>query len=135
VLFRSVKDAESFAAEDHKRREAAEARNQADQLAYTVDKSLGEWGDKVPTADRDELVAAANELKELLKDQNADADALKTSSDKVMGVFSRVGQAMYQNAPSPAAEASASAGGDEAASSEDDEVVEGEIVDEGGAGS
>jgi molecular chaperone DnaK len=132
---RMVKEAEGFAAEDHERREAAEARNQADQLAYTVDKSLGEWGDKVPAADRDELGAATNELKELLKDQNADADALKTSSDKVMGVFSRVGQAMYQNAPSPAAEASAPAGGDEAASSEDDEVVEGEIVDEGGAGS
>jgi molecular chaperone DnaK len=132
---RMVKEAEAFAAEDHKRREAAEARNQADQLAYTVDKSLGEWGDKVPAADRDELVAATNELKELLKDQNADADALKAASDKVMGVFSRVGQAMYQNAPSPAAEAGASAGGDGEAggSPDDDEVVEGEIVDEGDA--
>ena len=48
---RMVKEAEAFAAEDHKRREAAEARNQADQLAYNVDKSLGEWGDKVPQAD------------------------------------------------------------------------------------
>ena len=44
---RMVKEAESFAAEDHNRREAAEARNAADQLAYTVDKSLGEWGDAV----------------------------------------------------------------------------------------
>src|SRR4029453_14502938 len=70
---RMVKEAEAFAAEDHKRREPAEARNQADQLAYTVDRSLGEWGDKVPAADKDELVAATNELKELLKDQNADA--------------------------------------------------------------
>src|ERR671927_542335 len=42
------KDAEGFAAEDHRRREAAEARNQADQLTYQVDKSLEEWGDKVP---------------------------------------------------------------------------------------
>jgi molecular chaperone DnaK len=132
---RMVKEAEAFAAEDHQRREAAEARNQADQLAYTVDKSLGEWGDKVPAADRDELVSATDELKELLKDQNADAGALTTASDKVMGVFSRVGQAMYQNAPSPAAEANASAGGEgeEGASSPDDEVVEGEIVEEGGA--
>ena len=47
---RMVKEAEAFAAEDHKRREAAEARNQADQLTYKVDKSLGEWGDKVPDA-------------------------------------------------------------------------------------
>ena len=131
---RMVKEAESFAAEDHKRREAAEARNQADQLAYTVDKSLGEWGGKVPTADKDELVAANGELKELLKNQDADADALKSVSDKVMGVFSRIGQAMYQNAPAQTADADASSGGDgEAAASGDDEVVEGEIVEEGGS--
>src|SRR4029453_11025352 len=54
---RMVKEAEQFAAEDHKRREAAEVRNNADQLSYTVDRSLGEWGDKVPAADKDELVA------------------------------------------------------------------------------
>jgi molecular chaperone DnaK len=132
---RMVKEAESFAAEDHERREAAEARNQADQLAYTVDKSLGEWGDKVPAADKDELVAANEELKELLKNQEADADALKTSSDKVMGIFSRVGQAMYQNAPAQpdGAEAPAEDAGEAGASSGDDEVVEGEIVEEGGA--
>src|SRR5262249_13087580 len=132
---RMVKDAEAFAAEDHKRREAAEARNQADQLAYTVDKSLGEWGDKVPASDRDELVAATDELKEVLKDQGADADRLRGASDKVMGVFSRVGQAMYQNAPSPAADASASAGtdgGETDPASGDDDVVEGEIVEDGG---
>jgi molecular chaperone DnaK len=132
---RMVKEAESFAAEDHERREAAEARNQADQLAYTVDKSLGEWGDKVPAADKDELVAANEELKELLKNQEADADALKTSSDKVMGIFSRVGQAMYQNVPAQpdGAEAPAEDAGEAGASSGDDEVVEGEIVEEGGA--
>jgi len=132
---RMVKEAESFSAEDHRRREAAEARNQADQLAYTVDKSLGEWGDKVPAADRDELVAANDQLKELLKNQDAEADALKTASDTVMGIFSRIGQAMYQNAPAPGADADASAGGEgePSAPSGDDEVVEGEIVEEGGS--
>jgi len=132
---RMVKEAESFAAEDHKRREAAEARNQADQLAYTVDKSLGEWGDKVPAGERDELVKATDELKELLKNQEADADALKSASDRVMGIFSRVGQAMYQNAPAQAADADAPAGGagDETPPSGDDDVVEGEIVEEGGS--
>ena len=131
---RMMKDAESFAAEDHKRREAAEARNQADQLAYTVDKSLGEWGDKVPATDKDELVKATDELKEILKNQDADADALKAASDAVMGIFSRIGQAMYQNAPAQTAEGGAPAGGDgEEGTSGDDEVVEGEIVEEGGA--
>jgi molecular chaperone DnaK len=133
---RMVKDAEAFAAEDHKRREAAEARNQADQLTYTVDKSLGEWGDKVPAGDRDELVKATDELKELLKDQAATAESLNTASEKVMGVFSRIGQSMYQQAqaePTAAAAGGGEAGAEEPASSGEDEVVEGEIVEEGGS--
>jgi molecular chaperone DnaK len=133
---RMVREAESFAAEDHKRREAAEARNQADQLAYTVEKSLGEWGDKVPSTDKDELVAATDELKELLKNQEADAESLKAASDKVMGVFSRIGQAMYQNAQAQPEQAAAEGGdGGEGTgdASGDDEVVEGEIVEEGGS--
>jgi molecular chaperone DnaK len=133
---RMVKEAESFAAEDHKRREAAEARNQADQLAYTVDKSLGEWGDKVPSSDKDELVAATDELKELLKNQEADAESLRAASDKVMGIFSRIGQAMYQNAQTqPEQSAAEGEGGGEGTgdASGDDEVVEGEIVEEGGS--
>jgi len=130
---RMVKESEAFAAEDHKRREAAEARNQADQLAYTVEKSLGEWGDKVPASDREELTKVNDALKEQLKDQAAEAATLTAASDAVMTVFSRIGQAMYQStqassAPADAADA-APEGGD--ASGEDD-VVEGEIVEEGG---
>ena len=129
---RMVKEAEAFAAEDHKRREAAEARNSADQLVYTVDKSLGEWGDKVPETDRAELTTVTDSLKEALKDQDADAEKLNAASETVMTVFSRIGQAMYEHAQ--ASEASAgSAPADGEVSSDDDEVVEGEIVEEGGA--
>jgi molecular chaperone DnaK len=133
---RMVKEAEAFAAEDHKRREAAEARNQADQLTYTVDKSLGEWGDKVPAGDRDELVKATDELKELLKDQAATAESLNAASEKVMGIFSRIGQSMYQQAaaePTAATAGGGEAGAEGPASSGEDEVVEGEIVEEGGS--
>jgi molecular chaperone DnaK len=133
---RMVKEAEAFAAEDHKRREAAEARNQADQLTYTVDKSLGEWGDKVPAGDRDELVKTTDELKELLKDQAATAESLNAASEKVMGIFSRIGQSMYQQAaaePTAAAAGGGEAGAEGPASSGEDEVVEGEIVEEGGS--
>jgi molecular chaperone DnaK len=129
---RMVKEAESFAAEDHKRREAAEVRNQADQVAYTVGKSLGEWGDKVPQNDKDELVAANDELKEALKNADADAETLRTASDKVMGIFSRVGQAIHQNVQAPDAAAAGAEDGAQTPSGED-EVVEGEIVEEGGA--
>jgi molecular chaperone DnaK len=129
---RMVKEAESFAAEDHKRREAAEARNAADQLAYTVDKSLGEWGDAVPAAERDELTAANGALKEALGNADADADALRAASEQVMTIFSRVGQAMHQQAQA-AGTSSEHAGEAPEAASDDDEVVEGEIVEEGGA--
>src|SRR5216117_1373519 len=60
---RMVKDAEKFAAEDHTRREAAEARNAGDQLSYQIDRSLQEWGEKVREADREELKKANDELK------------------------------------------------------------------------
>lgn len=128
---RMMKEAESFAAEDHKRREQAEARNQADQVAYQVDRFLSENGDKVPEADKTELTSANDELKEVLKDQAAETEALRTASDKVMGIFQRVGSAMYENVQASQAGEAGAGAADEAAS--DDEVVEGEIVEEGGA--
>jgi molecular chaperone DnaK len=131
---RMVKEAESFAAEDHKRRENAEARNQADQLVYQVEKFLSDNGDKVAESDRSELTAATDTLKQALQDQDADAAKLNAASESVMTVFSRVGQAMYQTAQGEAGAAGeGAAGANEASSSDDDEVVEGEIVEEGGA--
>ncbi len=132
---RMVKDAEAFAAEDHKRRETAEARNQADQLTYTVDKSLGEWGEKVPEADREELQKVNAELKEALADQEADADKLRGAHESVMKVFERIGGAMHQQAQAEEAGAGADAGAgatEDAPTESDDDVVEGEIVEDGG---
>ena len=124
-----VKDAEKFAAEDHKRREAAEARNAADQLTYQIDKALAEWGDKVPAGDRDELAKANDELKEVLKAE--DVEKIRSATDATMQVFQRIGQAMYQHAQAQAASQQAAAGG--APEDGEGDVVEGEIVDEGSA--
>jgi molecular chaperone DnaK len=129
---RMVKEAEAFAAEDHERREQAEARNQADQVAYQVERFVSENGDKVPEAEKNELTSANDELKEVLKDTDADAEKLRGASDKVMGIFQRVGQAMYQNAQS-ASEPGTGSDADEGEAAPTDEVVEGEIVEEGGA--
>jgi molecular chaperone DnaK len=79
---RMVKEAEAFAAEDHERREQAEARNQADQVAYQVERFVSENGDKVPEAEKNELTSANDELKEVLKDTDADAEKLRGASDK-----------------------------------------------------
>jgi molecular chaperone DnaK len=130
---RMVKEAEAFADEDHRRREAAEARNQADQLAYTVDTSLKEWGDKVPTAEREELTKVNDELKEVLKGEDADAEAIRSATDATMQVFQRIGQSMYQQTEGAATGEGPAGGPEEATPSEDEDVVEGEIVDEGGA--
>ena len=140
---RMVKEAESFAAEDHERREAAEARNQADQMTYQVDKFLSDNGDKVPDADKNELTSVNDELKEALKDQDASADLLRAATEKVLGVFQRVGQAMYEQVQASEAQATAGDGGTSADGEAttrpggdepgDDEVVEGEIVEEGGS--
>jgi len=132
---RMVKEAEAFAAEDHKRREAVEVRNEADQVVYQSEKFVADNADSIPEAEKTELQSATDALKELLKDQEADVDALRTTTESVKSIFSRVGQAMYENAE--ASQAAATGAGDastEDASSQDDEVVEGEIVDEGGAG-
>ncbi|HZP90872.1 MAG TPA: Hsp70 family protein, partial [Actinomycetota bacterium] len=126
---RMIKDAERFAAEDHKRREAAEARNTADQLSYQVDKALSEWGERLAEGDRAELTKANDELKEALKGQ--EVEAIRSATDRLMQVFQRVGQAMYQNVQAqPGAQAAA---GGAAPSGGEGDVVEGEIVDEGGA--
>ena len=127
---RMVTEAEKFAAEDHERREAAEARNAADQLSYQVDRSLEEWGDKLPEGDRDELKKLNDELKEALKGE--DVEKIKVGTEAVMNRFQAIGQAMYQQTPEAQA-AQAAAGGGEAASEGESDVVEGEIVDEGGA--
>ncbi|MGB7805148.1 MAG: molecular chaperone DnaK [Actinomycetota bacterium] len=131
---RMMADAEKFAAEDHARREAAEARNQADQLHYQVAKFVEENAEKIPEAERTELTTKNDELKKVLDDEAAEAPALTAASDAVMEIYQRVGQAMVQNqqAQAPEGGEAGSAAGEPEADTEDD-VVEGEIVDEGEA--
>jgi molecular chaperone DnaK len=132
---RMVKEAEAFAAEDHERREAAEVRNQADQLTYQVDQFLKDNGDKLPDADRAELTTKNDELKQALKDESTATETLRSGTEALMQVWQRAGQSLHQQAQQQQA---AAGGGGEASSpgpeegSGDEDVVEGEIVDEGG---
>src|ERR687898_245412 len=134
---RMVKEAEAFAAEDHKRREAAEARNQADQLTYQVETFLRDNGDKLPDADKAELTSKNDELKQALKDESTPTETLRSLSEALMQVWQRAGQTMHQAAQQQQA-AAAAGGGAETSAPEagaadgDEDVVEGEIVDEGG---
>jgi molecular chaperone DnaK len=134
---RMMKEAEAFAAEDHKRREAAEARNQADQLTYQVDTFLKDNGDKLPDADKVELTSKNDELNQILKDESADTDVLRSTTEALMQAWQKVSQSLHQQA---AQTQSSAEGGDSSETSApdadadgDEDVVEGEIVDEGGS--
>jgi molecular chaperone DnaK len=138
---RMIKEAEAFAAEDHRRRESAEARNQADQLTYQVETFLRDNTDKLSDADKAELTSKNDELKQALKDESTEAETLRSASEALMQVWQRVGQSMHEQS---AQSQSAAAGGDSSETSAqdaeadadaegDEDVVEGEIVDEGGA--
>ncbi len=126
---RMMKEAEKFADEDRKRREAAEVRNNADNLAYQAEKNLAELGDKVPAEDKAQVEKDIEAVKEALKGD--DTDRIKSATDTLMESFQRVGQAVYQQAQAQG-DQSAAAGGESTPPGGED-VVEGEVVDEGGA--
>jgi molecular chaperone DnaK len=130
---RMVKDAEQYAEEDRKRREAAENRNQAESLVYQTEKFLADNQEKVDTLSaevRDDVNSALEEAKKAL--EGADDAAIKSSSERLQTAFQALGAAIYANAQPPTEEPGASAdepgAGADAAGEED--VVEAEIVDE-----
>jgi molecular chaperone DnaK len=127
---RMMQEAEKFAAEDRQRREAAEVRNNADNLAYQAEKSLGELGDKVSADDKAAVEKDIEAVKEALKGD--DSERIKSATDTLMQSFQRVGQAVYQQAQQDQAAAGGQPGPAEGTEGGED-VVEGEVVDEGGA--
>ncbi|MDQ6523187.1 molecular chaperone DnaK [Nocardioides sp. LHD-245] len=124
---RMVKEAEQYAEEDAKRREAVEVRNQGEQLVYTTEKFLADNGDKLPDDVKTEVSADVEALKTALATEETDPENLTAAISKLGESSQKMGAAMYA-----AAEAdSAAAGGSTGATGEsDDDVVEAEIVDE-----
>jgi len=96
-ITRMRKDAEEHAAEDAARLEEIETRNQADALVHSVEKSLGELGDKVPAAKRGEVEAAIRSLREKL-DGRAEAGAIRAGMEDLKRIASEVAAAAYQGA-------------------------------------
>ncbi|WP_052665249.1 molecular chaperone DnaK [Nitriliruptor alkaliphilus] len=125
-----IADAEAHAAEDAKRREAAEVRNQADTLAYQTDTTLKEHGDKLDAATKADIEQALTELREALKGE--DTDAIKSKVEALAGRSQALAQAIYQATADQAEAGDAGAAtGDDAAASDDEDVVDAEVVDEG----
>ncbi len=124
---RMVREAEEHAAEDKKRREAAEVRNQAESLAYSTDKLIKENSDKLPEDVKTEVQADVDALKSALAGE--DDDAVKTAFDKLGESQQKLGQAIYASAQADAA-APAGDEGQPTESSNDDDVVDAEVVED-----
>ncbi|MDN4644295.1 molecular chaperone DnaK [Arthrobacter sp. PsM3] len=126
---RMVKDAEEHAAEDKARREAADTRNTAEQLAYSVDKLIADNADKLPAEIKTEVQADVDALKAAL--EGTDDAAVKTAFEKLQASQTKLGEAIYAQAGSPdgATGAQGAPAGEQAAGSDED-IVDAEIVDE-----
>ena len=128
-----VRDAEQYAEEDAKRREAVESRNQADSLVYSTEKSLSENEEKLPEDVKTEVQADVDALKKLLEDEGTENEAFTAAITKLGESSQKMGAAIYAASE---AEAAASAGTEGAAPTDGDEdVVDAEIVDEDGPAS
>ena len=128
-----VKDAELNAAEDHKKVELVQARNQAEASAHSVKKSLGEHGDKLEAAEKEAIEAAVKDLEEALKGD--DKAAIDAKTEALMTVSQKLGEKVYAASQAEAAAAAGAAGGaaqqagSEGASSsaKDDDIVDAEV--------
>ncbi|AMD98970.1 molecular chaperone DnaK [Actinomyces oris] len=125
---RMVKEAEAHAEEDKKRREDAETRNSAEQQAYSIEKLLKDNKDKLPEDVHSEVSEAVADLKKAL--EGDDIEPVKTAQEKLSSVAQKVGEALYQAdaAAQAAGDASASSAG--STSSNDEDIVDAEIVDD-----
>ncbi|WP_328409078.1 molecular chaperone DnaK [Streptomyces violaceus] len=119
---RMMREAEQYAEEDRGRREAAETRNQAEQLVYQTENFLRENGDKIPADTKAEVESAVTEVKGQLE-QQADTAALRTGVEKLASVSQKMGQAMYAQAQQAPTEESPG-------TAQEEGVVDAEIVDE-----
>ena len=90
---KAVREAEQFAAEDAKRKEEVDIRNEADQMVYQTEKILDEMGDKVDAADKSSIDAALNKVKEALK--GADTQAIKGATEELKKAFYAVSEKLY----------------------------------------
>ncbi|MEA2476708.1 MAG: molecular chaperone DnaK [Actinomycetota bacterium] len=118
---RMMKEAEAHAEEDKKRREEAEARNQADNVIYQTEKTIKEHGDKLDESDRKLVEDALQEAKDAVG--GTDLDRIRQTTEALLTASQKFAEVMYQRAQQSS---------DPTSGGGDDEVVDAEVVDEGG---
>jgi len=123
VIDQMIADAEAHAEEDHRRREEAEVRNNADGLVWQTEKLLADQAEHVSDDEKEAIEAKLAEVKKAL--EGDDTEAVKTATEELMQASQEFGQRLYEAAA--AAERTASAG---ASAADDDDVVDAEIVED-----
>ena len=107
---KAVQDAEKFAEEDKKRKEAVDTRNAADQMVYQVEKILADEGDKIPENDKADIQTKLDALKEALKGE--DTDLIKSKQEELTQAFYKISEELYKQAQAAQGGADAGAGYD-----------------------
>ena len=127
---RMVREAEEHAAEDKKRRESAEVRNQAETLSYSIEKLIKDNEDKLPAEVKDSVQADVDALKSALAGE--DEDAVKTAFDKLNASQSQLGEAIYaaSQAEGQSADPSATDPGAGEVPNPEEDVIDAEVVDD-----
>lgn len=127
---RMVREAEEHAAEDKKRREAADVRNQAETLSYSIEKLIKDNDDKLPAEVKESVQADVDALKTALAGD--DDDAVKSAYDTLSQSQQKLGEAIYQSAQAEGAQGDpnvADPGNGDVPNPEED-VVDAEVVDD-----
>jgi molecular chaperone DnaK len=129
---RMMKEAESHAAEDRKRREGIEFRNQAEAMTYQAERTIADYGDKIPSDLKLDLEGKVAEVRDILSNDPENIDRLRTSYDAMTQTLSKAGAAMYEQAGTDTGEPDFDANGAEPGRTADDEAtVEGEFREVG----
>lgn len=128
---KAVKEAEAYAAEDKKKREDVDARNNADQMVFQCEKALGEIGDKIDSSDKDEIQSKVDALKEALK--GTDIESIKQKKTDLEQAFQKVSTKLYEQAAQAQGGMNGMGGMDGAdfngSSAKDDGVIDAEFTD------
>ncbi len=123
-----VRDADEHGQEDHKKKLLAEARNHADTLIYTVEKSLTDYGDKISPDEKRTIEDALENCKKM-KDSSSDPAEIKAATDKLMQVSHKLAEHLYTSAGAQAQQAGPTDGSGQGAKPAEEEVVEAEFED------
>jgi len=122
---KAVKEAEQYAAEDAKAKEKVEVRNQADQMVYQSEKTLGELGDKISTEEKAKIQDSIHKLNEVLNSDNS--DAIKAATDELTQLFYAMSEKLYSSKDGQSAP---NAGPSEAANADDVYDADYKVVDD-----